>query len=216
MNLTIIAKQNLTVSHNGKTVQIAKGDKFALYGKVFAYKDMIIDVASIASAFDIVEEPQTEQQTEQLMQSYELTQAIELRHGSKVVKLDKGLQLTTASDIVFVKGAVLDLSRYSHAIKVIDKANDASVPPTPVASGSTSGRGGQAQPPGPRSETGHALGERSASAQPASTNARLARSLREQPAGPSIGTERSSEETNASTEAANGPKVLDLPESDHL
>lgn len=210
MNLTIIAKQNLTVSHNGKTVQIAKGDKFALYGKVFAYKDMIIDVASIASAFDIVEEPQTEQQTEQLMQSYELTQAIELRHGDKVVKLDKGLQLTTASDIVFVKGAVLDLSKYSHAIKVIDKANDASVPPTPVAPGSTSGRG-QAQPPGPRSETGHALGERSASAQPASTNARLARSVQEPPAQPVGGTERSVG-TERSAEAA--PSYVH--EQDHL
>lgn len=213
MNLTIIAKQNLTVSHNGKTVQIAKGDKFALHGKVFAYKDMIIDVASIASAFDIIEE----KQSETLMQSYELTQAIELRQGSKLVKLDKGLQLTTASDIVFVHGAVLDLLKYSHAIKVIDHVDDIVVPPTPVVPAPGTGIGpGQAQPPGPGTGGGHAFDEHSASAQPASTNARLARSLREQPAGPSIGTERSSEEANASTEAANGPKVLDLPESDHL
>ena len=204
MNLTIIAKQNLTVSHNGKTVQIAKGDKFALYGKVFAYKDMIIDVASIASAFDIVEEPQTEQQAEQLMQSYELTQSIELRHGSKVVKLDKGLQLTTASDIVFVKGAVLDLSKYSQAIKVIDTvANGAAVPPTPAVPG----HGGQAQPVGPRSETGHAVGERSA-AQPASANARLARSVREATV--------SDNERTVGTERAAEAAPTHMAESDHL
>jgi hypothetical protein len=113
--IKIVAKYNVAVNVDGKTVDIVKGDAFTLHGKVFAYKDVLVDFTSISNAFDIVKEPALS-----TVPTYELTANIALPANGKTIVLPAGLRFSSVSDIVYINGAILDVCKWKRCIRKVE------------------------------------------------------------------------------------------------
>lgn len=135
--IKIVAKYNVTVSANGKTVTIQKGDAFNLHGKVFAYKNVLVDFMQVQHAFDIVKEQAIAKPT-----TYRLIYGIVLPLASGGnIKLAAGTQFSTVADIVAIKGAVLDICKFRNAIEVVTDEAEAKAEPVAYSEGNDSDTG---------------------------------------------------------------------------
>lgn len=122
MKVTITAESSLTISQCGKTVNIVKGDSFVLYGKVFAYKGIIIDVTKYLYVFSVKTEPGLPP-----IPTYEFIDNVTIAQNGKVARFTKGQQFKTVSDVVWIADIVLDLTVYAYALTVV---SETPVPPT--------------------------------------------------------------------------------------
>jgi hypothetical protein len=115
MKVVVIAKYGLQITTPKKTVNIAKGDKFDLYGKVFLYDGVIIDITQYMEVFEVVKDP-----APAWPMTFEFTAPLIVTKpdGSKVT-FEKGLQFKAVSDIVFIMGIALDIAKYSYCIKYV-------------------------------------------------------------------------------------------------
>lgn len=124
MKVTITAESSLTISQCGKTVNIVKGDSFVLYGKVFAYKGIIIDVTKYLYVFSVKTEPGLPP-----IPTYEFIDNVTIAQNGKVARFTKGQQFKTVSDVVWIADIVLDLTVYAYALTVV---SETPVPPEPT------------------------------------------------------------------------------------
>lgn len=122
MKVTITAESSLTISQCGKTVNIVKGDSFVLYGKVFAYKGIIIDVTKYLYVFSVKTEPGLPP-----IPTYKFIDNVTIAQNGKVAKFTKGQQFKTVSDVVWIADIMLDLTVYAYALTVV---SETPVPPT--------------------------------------------------------------------------------------
>ena len=119
MKATIIAKRNLDIEQNGKIVSIVKGDKFNLYGKIFAYKGVIVDITKYSHVFDVIVDRTLPQ-----AQCYKVTKGIAVQSSVGMVTIPAGTTFKSIKDIVCINGAVIDIAKYAHAIEAFVDAED--------------------------------------------------------------------------------------------
>lgn len=121
--LKIVAKDNIDYTYNGKVVQIKKGDEFVLYGKVFAYKDALIDITQIIDLFEVslIPEPNIGK-----LPMFIFTANLDIQKADGTVyHCLKGQKFTAVSEVVwFEDGVILNIAEHTDCIKFFCYAED--------------------------------------------------------------------------------------------
>jgi hypothetical protein len=118
--ITAVAKQGLTVTKGGRTVNIVKGDSFELHGKIVALHGVIIDITEFPNVFQI-----TEHQDELAsIVHYKFLRSVAITTGSKTATFAKDSGFSTAGDIVCIHGVILDIAQYADILTVVPTSDD--------------------------------------------------------------------------------------------